>query len=399
MALETTNQLIFLENEYDVLERNLMLLDSETDAFRKVADFIKNKFFSKFVVFASVQKDGSVSRLFSTDENANLDFELSERAKADSSLPALMIHLTGSFSAPFKLPGEISGLIFVGPRTDGIMYNMEKLREMVPIVRTFNKSLVFIEATKNRLEKEKLKYAFSKYISPEVVNNIIESEENVHPGGVKTNLSIIFTDLQNFTVMSEKMTPEKIVRVLNEYLNEMSQVIISLGGTIDKFEGDAIMAFFGAPKNFTDHALRCCLSALRMKRMEEILNSRLISCGLIETPLFTRIGVNTGEVIVGNIGSTQRLDYTIIGSNVNIASRIENVNKHYGTKILISENTYNVIKDYFETKYVDEAELKGVQEKVKVYELIAEKVEMIPNYKNYVHAVVEPDMEEELEEI
>jgi adenylate cyclase len=166
------------------------------------------------------------------------------------------------------------------------------------------------------------------------------------------------------------------------YLTEMSQVIISLGGTIDKFEGDAIMAFFGAPHELPDHAVRCCLAALRMKRMEKVLNDQLIREGLITTPLFTRIGINSGDMVVGNVGSLQRLDYTVIGSNVNIASRLENANKDFNTSVLISGSTYELVKDYFECSCLGHVTLKGVRRPVEVYQLMEQKAGVDLIYDN-----------------
>lgn len=397
MEVENIQNLIFLENEYDVLEKSLMHFDDIKDIFKKTAEFITNRFSSKYVIFISDLDKDDVNVLFSTLNEEFIADKINEKIieikQNSNSSFSLKMYSSGEFSVPFKMSGHKTGFIIVGERKDNVPYEMELLRSMVPIVRTLGKSLVFVDATKERIEKERLHYAFSKYISPDIVENIVSGKGNLHLGGEKTVLSVIFTDLQKFTDMSESMEAETLVRVLNEYLNEMSQVIISLGGTIDKFEGDAIMAFFGAPKKIKDHAIRCCLSALRMKRMEVLLNEKLISLGLIKTPLVTRIGINTGEVIVGNIGSMQRLDYTIIGSNVNIASRVESANKIYSTKLLISEQTYELVKDFFETRFVDNAVLKGVSEKVPVYELISEKADSIPNYQNYVQVIAD-DLED-----
>jgi adenylate cyclase len=183
----------------------------------------------------------------------------------------------------------------------------------------------------------------------------------------------MFTDLQGFTTLSDSMDPVKLVRVLNMYLNEMSEVILALGGTIDKFEGDAIMAFFGAPIPMSDHAIKCCKAALRMKKMETIINNQLMAEKILTQPLHTRIGINSGDMVVGNVGSLKRIDYTIIGGNVNIAARIETVNKDYNTSVLIGEQTYELVKDYFVTRMVDTVKLRGISKPVVVYELLGEK--------------------------
>ncbi len=163
---------------------------------------------------------------------------------------------------------------------------------------------------------------------------------------------------------------------MNLYLNEMSAVIVSLGGTIDKFEGDAIMAFFGAPAVMADHALQACRAAVRIKKMEYILNEQIIREKLSPERFFTRIGINSGEMIVGNIGSINRLNYTIIGNEVNIAARIETVNKKYGTGILVSEQTWRLVNSEFSGRRLDSVKLKGVSRPVTVYALGDEKSEI-----------------------
>ena len=268
---------------------------------------------------------------------------------------------------------------------------------MKPIARIMGKVVLLLETGRYKKEKNQLQSAFSKYVSPDVVDQIIHHPEIMHLGGEKQFLSCIFTDLQGFTAMSDSMDPVKLVRVLNMYLNEMSEVIIALGGTIDKFEGDAIMAFFGAPIPIPDHAVKCCKAALRMKKMEKIINNQLLAEKLIEKPLHTRIGINSGDMVVGNVGSLKRIDYTIIGGNVNIAARIENINKEYDTSILISDQTYELVKDYFETRRVDTVTLRGISRPVTVYELIKEKLPQ--NQEDSVEVFDDFDNIEVLEEL
>ncbi len=387
MSEQSTQELIFLENEYDVLEKKLMELDSENAIFHRLSTFIFEAYNCTYVFYYNdvFAKQGNLLYFIEQKENgADVAALVEERRAAKASNTSIMLHMNGGFSVPFKFPDSSDGYIFIGPQMSGMMYDFPRLRNMVAVTRTLSKNLLYLDSLKSRIERDRLRYAFSKYVSPDIVSSIVQNHEQVDVGGKDEILSVIFTDLRGFTTLSDNIPAEKLVLILNSYLNEMSQVILSLGGTIDKYEGDAIMAFFGAPIPMKDHAIRCCLSALRMKKMEEIINDRLISEGLIEEPLFTRIGINTGSMIVGNIGSAKRLDYTIIGSNVNIASRIENANKSYGTSILVSEYTYNEIKDYFECRYVDEAALKGVHHKIKLYELVSERPFAIPNYINYI---------------
>jgi len=146
-----------------------------------------------------------------------------------------------------------------------------------------------------------------------------------------------------------------------------------LRGTIDKYEGDAIMAFFGAPIPFEDHPARACRAAVRMKKIEQHLNDHFVNNRLSPSAVFTRIGINTGEVVVGNMGTERKMDYTIMGNPVNLASRLEGVNKQYGTWIMISEATYNKSGNEFTVRKMDRVRVVNIEEPVRLYELIAEK--------------------------
>ena len=163
----------------------------------------------------------------------------------------------------------------------------------------------------------------------------------------------MFTDIQKFTAISENLDPAHLVLLLNRYLTAMSEIIMDNQGTIDKYIGDAIMAFFGAPVPVNDHAALACRSALAMKKTEGELNSLLCTEGLSSMPVFTRIGINTGDMIVGNMGTENKMDYTVMGNAVNVASRLEGVNKQYQTGILISESTRMQAGDDFLYRRLD----------------------------------------------
>jgi adenylate cyclase len=171
--------------------------------------------------------------------------------------------------------------------------------------------------------------AFSRYLSPVIINELIADPGKLNLGGEKRIMTAMFTDLQGFSSISEQLDPVQVVRLLNRYLTTMSAVIMENMGTIDKYEGDAIIAFFGAPVYREDHAALACRSALGIKKAEQALNAVIISEGLSSAPLFTRIGINTGEMVVGNMGAENKMDYTIMGNAVNLASRLEGVNKQY----------------------------------------------------------------------
>ncbi|OGU70204.1 MAG: hypothetical protein A2V93_04010, partial [Ignavibacteria bacterium RBG_16_34_14] len=213
-----------------------------------------------------------------------------------------------------------------------------------------------------------IKNAFARYVPDKVVENLIDNPEQLKLGGEERELTILFSDISGFTSISEKMNPSDLVSLLNEYLTEMTKIIIEKEGTIDKFIGDAILAEFGAPVMIEHHADAAVASAiLTQKRLRE-LNNTWKEKGY---PLImNRTGINTGNVIIGNMGSEQVFDYTAIGDPVNLAARLESANKFYNTKILISEFTYRKINDsLYHTRLLDVIKVKGKEKAVKVYEV------------------------------
>lgn len=362
-------------SELDELENELLLSRDLKGFFIRMSRFLNEKFSPKFLCYVTLTGNGfSVQHYEEQDQSNHILYKMLEERKTAKNKSDLIIHKSNGFSFPFFLNNEVNGYVFVGEKSSNERYYDSELEYMKPIARIMGKGVLLLENGRYKKEKNQLQSAFSKYVSPDVVDQIIHHPEIMHLGGEKQFLSVIFTDLQGFTAMSDSMDPVKLVRVLNMYLNEMSEVIIALGGTIDKFEGDAIMAFFGAPIPIPDHAVRCCKAALRMKKMEKIINNQLMIEKLIDKPLHTRIGINSGDMVVGNVGSLKRIDYTIIGGNVNIAARIENINKEYNTSILISDQTYELVKDFFETRQVDTVTLRGISRPVTVYELLKEKL-------------------------
>ena len=222
-------------------------------------------------------------------------------------------------------------------------------------------------------EKNFIRNAFSHYLSNEVINEILTDPQMLSLGGQKKELTALFTDVRGFSSISEQLDPHDLVKLLNRYLSEMSDIILQLQGTIDKYEGDAIISFFGAPLNFDDHASKACLSAIRMKKMEEYLNQHFLEEKLSPSALHTRVGINTGDMIVGNMGTQNRMDYTIMGHSVNLAARLEGVNKQYGTWILMSQATYERTQGEFEVRELDRVRVVGVSEPVRLFELVDEK--------------------------
>ncbi|MCL2070179.1 MAG: response regulator [Treponema sp.] len=210
--------------------------------------------------------------------------------------------------------------------------------------------------------------ALSTYLSGEVVDEIIADPTRLQLGGVKRHMSAMFTDIRNFTSIAEVLTPEQLVELLNNYLSAMSDIILEQKGTIDKFVGDAIISFFGAPMELPDHAMRACTAAIKMKRIEATVNKNITKNGML--PIFTRIGINTGEMVVGNMGTEKKMNYTVIGNAVNLAARIEGINKQYGTSILCTENTIKETDGKFLSRRLDLVRVAGINEPVRIYEVL-----------------------------
>lgn len=219
-------------------------------------------------------------------------------------------------------------------------------------------------------ERVRLKKAFQSYVAPEVVNQIIRHPEKLRLGGERRELTILFSDIRGFTGLSENLSPEALVEVLHDFLDPMSEIIVKHGGTLDKYLGDAIMALFGAPLELPDHAPRACRTALEMIKSLKILNQEWVAKG--RPALKIGIGINSGPVAVGNMGSSRLFDYTAIGDNVNLASRLEGLNKFYNTEILISEYTAARLSGDFILREVDLVRVKGKRQPIAIYEVLGE---------------------------
>ncbi|MDR0502530.1 MAG: CHASE2 domain-containing protein [Treponema sp.] len=220
-------------------------------------------------------------------------------------------------------------------------------------------------------EKQFIRTAFSTYVSGDVVKEIISDPSRLQLGGTKRHMTAIFTDVKGFSTISEALgDPAKLVSLLNKYLSAMSDVVLAEKGTIDKYEGDAIIAFFGAPLELPDHALRACVSAITMKKLEIELNNEIMEHQLSPTPLLTRIGVNTGFMVAGNMGTANKMNYTIMGNAVNLAARLEGVNKQYGTWILASYDSVKETGDALLYRRLDRVRVVGITEPVRLCELV-----------------------------
>lgn len=227
------------------------------------------------------------------------------------------------------------------------------------------------QAVSQEREKRRLRNLFSRFISPEMVDQMVATQD-LNSLNKRSNISILFSDIRGFTTLSEKMTPEEVVALLNPYLEALSRVIYKHGGTVDKYEGDAIMAFFGEPVHFEDHAVRALRAAMDMRIALSDLREGWAKEGHPHQ-IEMGIGINSGEVFVGLLGSEQRINYTVIGDNVNLASRLQDLTKNYAWPILISESTYRQVSDEFEAELADSVTVKGKTQPVNVYRVIGRR--------------------------
>jgi adenylate cyclase len=232
---------------------------------------------------------------------------------------------------------------------------------------------------RQRARAQNTKDMFSRFVAADVVQYMLENPELVKPGGQKVELTIFFSDVAGFTSISEALTPEELVVLLNEYLGAMTDLLFEYGGTLDKFIGDAVMAFWNYPREQGDHAERACLCALAMQRKINELQIGWAERGLPRVS--ARAGLNTAGVVVGYMGSNKaQMNFTCMGDGVNLASRLEGANKEYGTAMMISDATYQKAKNVVTARFLDFLAVKGKKEPVKVFELVCEKGNEPPDW-------------------
>jgi adenylate cyclase len=245
----------------------------------------------------------------------------------------------------------------------------------LPVVYpTLALGLTFLGITVYRLlteERQRLwtKRAFQQFVSPEVVERLMDNPAALQFGGEVRNLTVLFSDIRDFTPYTERHPPQEVVQMLREYLTRMVDQVLAQQGTLDKFIGDGVMAIFGAPVPLANHAERACRAALGMIQELKTLQERWIAEG--REPFKIGIGINTGDMMVGNLGSEQLFDYTVAGDGVNVGARVESLNKEYETTtaIIISEATYLAAQDVLDVRRLGEATVKGKSRPIVVYEL------------------------------
>jgi adenylate cyclase len=288
---------------------------------------------------------------------------------------ALATRLTSAFVGGAIAAGTLAGAVGWSTALYGGRWIVDLVPQLLAVGFAFaaTSAVNFVHEGRQRL---KVKRIFGQYVSKKVVDKILQHQDALHLEGERKPLTIFFMDFAGFTAMSEKLDPSELVKLISEYHNEAAEEIFKTEGTLDKFIGDAIMAYWNDPIEQPDHALRACLTAIgaqkKLLQMAEVMKQR----GLPE--MSARIGLNTGIATVGNMGSKEQVNYTLIGDEVNLASRLEGVNKEFGTKIIVSEATYLPAKERLEVRELALIKVKGKKLPVRIYELIGLKGEVAP---------------------
>ena len=233
------------------------------------------------------------------------------------------------------------------------------------ITFVFGYSFKFITENRN---KEKIKQAMGKYLSQDIMKNVVNNIDDLKLGGKRAIVTVLFSDIRGFTSMSEKMSAEDVTKILNEYFTEMEPIITKYNGVINKFIGDAVMAIFGEPIQDLNHPVNAVRCAYEMLQKVAYLREKWLMEG--KPKIEIGIGICTGEVFIGNIGSEARMEYTVIGDTVNLASRIESFNKVYKTNLLVSSSTYSYISDVADVIKINEVKIRGKAQKMNIYEVL-----------------------------
>ncbi len=274
--------------------------------------------------------------------------------------------------------GALVGWLILAWVQFGRGVRIEVVSPLVALLISFLAQTVHRALTEGR-DKKFIKNLFGQFVAPEVVEDLAADPKKVKLGGDKRDMTIFFLDIAHFTSISEKLTPEDLILFLNKYLSALSNIVQSQQGVVDKYIGDCIMAFWNAPLPLADHRARACLAAIECQdRMSEL--NKDLPPGMSETPAI-RIGLNSGNAVVGLTGSEKKLQYTVIGDEVNLASRLEGANKFFGSHIMASEATFNGAKDAVEGRELGRVRVVGKEIPIRVYELLAKKGQMSAEWR------------------
>jgi len=229
-----------------------------------------------------------------------------------------------------------------------------------------------VRAATEEMEKRRVRHLFSRFVSPQVVQQLLELDD-LNAMNRRVELTVLFSDIRDFTTLAERLKPEEVVSLLNLYLEAMTAVIHRCGGTVDKYEGDAILAFFGAPLPLPDHPHKAVEAALAMREALQEFKARWRGKLPLPEDFDIGVGISTGEVFVGLVGTEERWNYTVIGDHVNLAARLQDATKHYNWPILVGKTTAERVRDAFEVELVEVAHLKGKTQAVGVYRVLGRK--------------------------
>jgi len=273
----------------------------------------------------------------------------------------------GGVLAVIVLGGYVAAAVYFF-RTEGLWLNLVYPSLLIALLFVSTTLVLYFFRVS---EQRYLKRAFAYYVPPAVVDDLVADAAKLQLGGEKRELTVLFSDIRGFTTLSEAMAPEELVKLMNEYFTVMTGKVFEQRGSLDKYIGDAIMAMFGAPVAEPHHAACACRAAIAMVRALQPLRESWRARGI--PPIDIGVGINTGPMVVGNMGSASRFNYTVVGDAVNLASRIEHLNKDYGTNILASEYTYLPVKDEFPlAREVDMVRVRGREQPVRLFELFAD---------------------------
>lgn len=275
--------------------------------------------------------------------------------------------------------GALSGLLFAGGLFAAYVFAtreavvrfgvwLDVVYPLLAVVTIYTLLTLHHYVTEQR-ERRKISSAFGRYVSPDVIEQMLADPSRLRLGGEQKVLTVLFSDLQGFTSFSERSTPGQLFELLSEYYARMTEHIFASEGMLKEYVGDELMAIFGAPIEHVDHAVRACTAALDMRAHRHRMSQEWITMG--RPPLVARTGINSGPMLVGNLGSEYRLSYGVLGDDVNLGSRLEGLNKQYGTEILIGENTAELVNGAFRLREVDAVRVVGKQNPTRVYELLA----------------------------
>lgn len=342
-------------------------------AYDDLTDAYLTPYFARFTGFARMNGVEIHANILSSLLTGQYYYTFESWQKwAMTAIIIILVSFAAAFRSPFRSALYFAGYILLLLVAAVASFKMRGV--IVPVVvPAVGASLSYCfgvgwRALTEGRQRRWIKGVFAQYVPPSVVEHLIENPELIKLGGETRTVTSLFTDIASFTSISERLDPSMLVRFLNEYLSMINDILFKHGGTIDKYEGDAVIAFFNAPIEVSEHETAAVRSALEIQKASYEITKKWESiCG---RAIVTRVGINTGEAVVGNMGSNERFDYTAIGDTINLASRLEGANKFYGTCVMASDNTVKGLRDAIIVRPLDRVRVKGKKEPVLLYEIM-----------------------------